>query len=123
LAEDDMRTVYAVSALLSSKGAQVVVAENGRVALDMLQDHPNVDVVLLDLMMPEMDGYEVLARIRNDTRFAGLPVVVLTAKAMKGERQKCLDAGASDYLPKPVEFDRLLNVLHGYAPQRQRAHG
>jgi CheY-like chemotaxis protein/signal transduction histidine kinase/HAMP domain-containing protein len=122
VAEDDMRTVYAVSALLNSKGAHVIVAENGRVALDMLEEHPSVDVLLLDLMMPEMDGYEVLARIRKDARFARLPVVVLTAKAMKDERQKCLDAGANDYLPKPVEFDRLLNVLHGYAPQPQRAH-
>ncbi|HKU43414.1 MAG TPA: response regulator [Polyangiales bacterium] len=121
--EDDMRTVYALSALLRGRGAEVAVADNGVLALEMLREREQVDVVLLDLMLPELDGYEVLRRLRSDPRWAEVPVVVLTAKAMKGERQKCLDAGANDCLTKPVDSDRLLGVLHEYAPRPRRAHG
>jgi CheY-like chemotaxis protein len=111
LAEDDMRTAYAVSALLRSKGAEVLLAETGVEVLDLLGRHPEVRGVLMDVMMPEMDGYEAMRRVRADARFAALPVIALTAKAMKGERERCLDAGASDYLTKPVESERLLATL------------
>jgi CheY-like chemotaxis protein len=111
VADDDMRTVYALSAMLRAKGAQVFVADNGRSALDALADHPDVEAVLIDIMMPEMDGYEAIQRIRQDQRFKHLPVIALTAKAMKDDRQKCLDIGASDYLPKPIDPDRLLMML------------
>jgi CheY-like chemotaxis protein/signal transduction histidine kinase len=111
LAEDDMRTVYSLSALLRSKGAEVVTAETGREALEALSKHPDIRGVLMDVMMPEMDGYEAMRQLRLDNRFARLPVIALTAKAMKGERERCLDAGASDYLPKPVDGEKLLSAL------------
>jgi CheY-like chemotaxis protein len=111
VADDDMRTVYALSALLRGKGADVLVADNGREALEVLASHPDVDGVLMDVMMPEMDGYEATRRLRKEPRFGSLPVIALTAKAMKGERERCLEAGASDYLAKPVDGDRLLAML------------
>ena len=114
LADDDMRTVYALSALLRGKGADVLVAETGREALDVLSAHPDVNLVLMDVMMPEMDGYEALRRMRADGRFVKLPAIALTAKAMKGERERCLEAGASDYLAKPVDPGRLLTTLSGF---------
>jgi CheY-like chemotaxis protein/HAMP domain-containing protein len=111
VADDDMRTVYALSALLRGKGADVLVAENGREVLEVLGKHPQVNAVLMDVMMPEMDGYEALRRLRRDARFTHVPAIALTAKAMKGERERCLEAGASDYLAKPVDPARLLTLL------------
>ncbi len=116
LAEDDMRTVYALSALLTSKGATVLVADTGREALELLAKTPRVDAVLMDIMMPEMDGYEATSRLRRDPRFQSLPVIALTAKAMKGERERCLEAGASDYLTKPIDSDKLLRTLQAWLP-------
>jgi CheY-like chemotaxis protein/signal transduction histidine kinase/HAMP domain-containing protein len=112
IADDDMRTVYALSALLRTKGAEVLMADTGKVALDVLDQHPQADAVLMDVMMPEMDGYEAMRAIRQDARFSRLPVIALTAKAMKGEREKCMEAGATAYLPKPVDNERLLATLH-----------
>jgi len=114
LADDDMRTVYALSALLRSKGVDVLVADTGKAAVDLLMEDPHVDAVLMDVMMPEMDGYEAIRRIRRDPRFMGLPVIALTAKAMKGERERCMAEGASDYLPKPVDSERLLTALSNW---------
>ncbi|MGC4089625.1 MAG: response regulator [Polyangiaceae bacterium] len=111
LAEDDMRTVYAISALLQASGAKVLTADSGRDALDVLSKNPDVDGVLMDVMMPEMDGYEAIRRLRQDPRFSSLPVVALTARAMKGERERCLQAGASDYLAKPVDGETLLSTV------------
>jgi CheY-like chemotaxis protein len=112
LVDDDMRTVYALSAMLRAKGAEVFVADNGIAAIEALDEHPDAEIVLMDMMMPEMDGYEAMRRIRTDARFQSLPIVALTAKAMKGDRDKCLEAGATDYLPKPIDPDRLLALLH-----------
>jgi CheY-like chemotaxis protein len=112
LVDDDMRTVYALSALLRAKGAEVWVADTGRAALTELDAHPDVEIVLMDIMMPEMDGYEAMRHIRKDPRFRGLPIVALTAKAMQGDREKCLEAGATDYLPKPIDPERLVGLLH-----------
>ena len=112
LVDDDMRTVYALSAVLRAKGAEVLVADNGRVALEVLAAHPNAEAVLMDIMMPEMDGYEAIKRIRAESRFETLPIIALTAKAMKGDREKCLEIGATDYLPKPVDPDDLATALH-----------
>jgi len=109
--DDDMRTVYALSATLRAKGAEVLVADTGQAALDILAARPDVEIVLMDIMMPEMDGYEAMRRIRKVERFRDLPIVALTAKAMKGDDEKCREAGATDYLPKPVDIDRLMIML------------
>ncbi|HEX7668553.1 MAG TPA: response regulator, partial [Polyangiaceae bacterium] len=114
LAEDDMRTVYALSALLRGKGAEVLVADTGREALEVLAAHPEVSGVLMDVMMPEMDGYEAMRQLRLDARLRTLPVIALTAKAMKGERERCLAAGATDYLTKPVDGQHLLATLKAW---------
>jgi CheY-like chemotaxis protein len=111
LVDDDMRTVYALSALLRAKGAVVFVADTGLAALQALDEHPDAEIVLMDMMMPEMDGYEAMRRIRTDERFHALPIVALTAKVMTGDRDRCLEAGATDYLPKPIDPDRLLALL------------
>lgn len=112
LVDDDMRTVYALSAMLRARGAEVLVAENGSVALDLLRDHPDVSAVLMDVMMPVMDGYEATRRVRAQSQFTKLPILALTAKAMKGDRERCLEAGATDYLAKPIDADTLLTMLH-----------
>jgi len=109
--DDDMRTVYALSATLRAKGIDVIVADTGKAALEVLDRRPDVEVVLMDIMMPEMDGYEAMRRVRADGRFGALPIIALTAKAMKGDAEKCVEAGASHYLPKPIDADRLLSLL------------
>jgi CheY-like chemotaxis protein/two-component sensor histidine kinase len=119
--DDDMRTVYALSALLRAKGADVLVAETGCAALAVLDEHLDVAGVLMDVMMPEMDGYEAMRRIRGDPRLQALPVIALTAKAMKGERERCLEAGASDYLAKPIDADQLMAMLHRWL-NLERSH-
>ncbi len=106
-----MRTMFAMVKLLASRGVSPLKAANGEQALAILQAHPDVDLVLLDMMMPVMDGYETATRIRAQRAFFDLPVIALTAKAMKEDRQKCIDAGCSDYLSKPVDQDRLLSLL------------
>ena len=110
IVEDDMRTMFAMAKLLASHGIHPLKAADGSQALAVLETEP-VDLVLLDMMMPVMDGYETAARIRAQERFATLPIVALTAKAMKEDRQKCIQAGATDYLTKPVDQDRLLSLL------------
>ena len=109
--DDDMRNVFALSSVLEEKGMEVLAAENGQKALDILDTSPDIDLVLMDIMMPEMDGFEAMSRIRGQTRFKKLPIIALTAKAMKGDRHKCIEAGANDYLAKPVDIDRLLSLL------------
>ena len=107
IVDDDMRNSFALSKLLSDKGIATRIAANGQKALELLAVEP-IDLVLMDIMMPVMDGYETTRRIRLQPQFNALPVLALTAKAMKGDREKCLEAGANDYLPKPIDVDRLL---------------
>jgi CheY-like chemotaxis protein len=109
--DDDIRNIFAVSSVLERCGIDVVSAERGPDGLEILRGGADFDAVLIDIMMPEMDGYEVLEHLRGDDRFYALPVIALTAKAMKGDREKCLEAGASDYIAKPVDANQLLNVL------------
>ncbi len=109
--DDDLRNIFALTSMLERWNLQVVTAENGREALQALSDHPDVDLVLMDIMMPEMDGYETTRAVRQQGRFQALPIIALTAKAMKEDRQKCLDAGASDYVAKPVSAPQLLSLL------------
>ena len=109
--DDDMRTIYAVSAILRARGARVLVADTGSAAMAMLAEHPKLDAVLMDVMMPELDGYETVRRIRAAPEHRTLPVLMLTAKAMPGEEARSLEAGASDYLAKPVDPDQLLEKL------------
>ncbi|NVB77238.1 MAG: response regulator [Kofleriaceae bacterium] len=110
IVEDDVRNVFALSAVLEPKGAKVVIARNGREAIDQLRANPNVDLVLMDIMMPEMDGIEATKALRADPQFARLPIIALTAKAMIDDREKCLDAGANDYIAKPLDVDKLLSL-------------
>ena len=111
IVEDDMRTMFAMAKLLAGHGIDPLKAADGEQALKLLGERDDVDLVLLDMMMPVLDGYETARRIRAQERFTKLPVIALTAKAMKEDRQKCIDAGATDYLSKPVDQDRLLSLL------------
>lgn len=115
--DDDMRNVFALSKVLKSRGMDVLKAENGLAALSVLEDRGDVDMVLMDIMMPEMDGYECMKKIRSLNGFGELPIIALTAKAMKEDREKCIDAGASDYIPKPVDVDRLFSLMRVWMPQ------
>ncbi len=109
--DDDMRNIFALTAVLERHKMAVLSAENGRDAIDALGKNPDVDIVLMDIMMPEMDGYEAMRQIRQMKQFESLPMIALTAKAMKGDREKCIEAGASDYVSKPVDTDQLLSLL------------
>ena len=111
LVDDDARNIFALSSVLERRGMRVLTATTGREAIELLDSAPEVAMVLMDIMMPEMDGYETMQAIRANPAFRRLPIVALTAKAMKGDREKCLEAGASDYLAKPVNTEQLLSVL------------
>ncbi len=109
--DDDMRNVFALTNLLEEKGVKVVVARNGYESLEKLAQHKEINLVLMDIMMPKMDGFEAMSRIREQAVYKDLPIIALTAKAMKGDRSKCIEAGANDYLAKPVNTDKLLSIL------------
>ncbi|MGI5516092.1 HAMP domain-containing protein [Streptomyces sp. CA-106131] len=111
IVDDDIRNVFALTHVLGRVGMTVKYAENGREGLEVLQQSPDVSLVLMDIMMPEMDGYETIRTIRRTPRLAHLPIIALTAKAMPGDREKAIDSGASEYIPKPVNVDRLLSVV------------
>jgi CheY-like chemotaxis protein len=109
--DDDVRNIFALSSVLERRGMSVLTAGTGREAIAIIESTPDLGIVLMDIMMPEMDGYETMREIRKDPRFRTLPILSLTAKAMKGDREKCLEAGASDYIAKPVNTDQLLSLL------------
>ena len=111
LVDDDSRNIFALSSVLERRGMKVIAATTGNEAISHLDANPNIAIVLMDIMMPEMDGYETMQTIRSNAAWTRLPIVALTAKAMKGDREKCLEAGASDYLAKPVNTEQLLGTL------------
>jgi CheY-like chemotaxis protein/two-component sensor histidine kinase len=111
LVDDDARNVFALSKILIERGMEIIKAENGKFALEALDTHSDIDLVLMDIMMPEMDGYETMRQIRSQKKFINLPVIALTAKAMNIDKQKCIDAGANDYIAKPIDIERLLSLM------------
>lgn len=120
LVDDDVRNIFALTKVLEHKGLNVDIARNGREAIEKLQALDDIDLVLMDIMMPEMDGYEAMRAIRKDAKFTRLPIIALTAKAMKDDQELCMQAGASDYLAKPVDIDRLQSLLRIWMPNLER---
>ena len=116
--DDDVRNIFALTTVLERHKLEVVHAESGSAGIQRLENTPDIDCVLMDVMMPEMDGYETMRAIRQNPRFSNLPIIAVTAKAMKGDRDKCLEAGASDYITKPVDPDELLSLLRVWLPSR-----
>lgn len=114
LVDDDARNIFALSSVLERRGMKVLMATTGNEAIQLLDSNADIAIVLMDIMMPEMDGYQTMEQIRKNANFRRLPIIALTAKAMKGDREKCLDAGASDYLAKPVNTEQLLSALRSW---------
>src|SRR5262249_12941913 len=119
--DDDVRNIFALTSALETYNIEVLRAENGREGIEMLEQNPDIDVALMDIMMPEMDGYETMHAIRRIERFKDLPIIALTAKAMKADRDKCIEAGASDYIAKPLDIDQLLSMLRVWLYRRRAA--
>jgi CheY-like chemotaxis protein len=109
--DDDARNIFALTSVLENHGMELVSANNGRDAIKIIRSSPELSIVLMDIMMPDMDGYETMRQIRESQELRALPILALTAKAMKGDREKCLAAGASDYIAKPVNTDQLLSLM------------
>jgi CheY-like chemotaxis protein len=118
IVDDDLRNIFALSSVLERQHMQVAFAENGRDGIEVLEKDAAIEVVLMDIMMPEMDGYDTMRAIRRNPKFKSLPIITLTAKAMKGDRDKCLAAGASDYITKPVDVARLLSLVRVWLPHK-----
>ena len=118
--DDDARNLFAITSLLEERGLGVITADTAREGIELLEREGDaIDLVLMDIMLPEMDGYEATRRIRSNPRFAELPIVALTAKAMPEDRARCLEAGCTDFLPKPLDVERLLSVLDERLPRRR----
>jgi CheY-like chemotaxis protein len=111
LVDDDARNIFALSSVLERRGMKVLTATTGKEAISLIESTPGLAIVLMDIMMPQMDGYQTMQVIRGNPAYRRLPIIALTAKAMKGDREKCLEAGASDYLAKPVNTEQLLSAL------------
>ena len=120
LVDDDVRNIFALTSALEQKGAVVEIGRNGREALEKLEAVPDVDLVLMDVMMPEMDGYTATREIRKQRRWQKLPIIAVTAKAMKDDQARCLEAGANDYLAKPIELERLFSLMRVWLPKMER---
>ncbi len=117
LVDDDIRNIFALTSALEQKGATILVGRNGQEALDKLDQDPHIDLVLMDIMMPEMDGYEATRRIRKQKRFTNLPIIAVTAKAMIDDQEKCFEAGTNDYVSKPVDLEKLQSLIRVWMPQ------
>jgi two-component system chemotaxis sensor kinase CheA len=112
ITDDDNRNIFALKTALEQKGMNILIANNGMECLDVLADNKSIDLILMDIMMPEMDGYETMQRIRGMQEYNEMPIIALTAKAMKNDREKCLEAGASDYISKPLKLEQLFSVMN-----------
>ena len=117
--DDDMRNLFALSGALQKKGMEIFKAINGKKALEMLDNDPAIDLILMDIMMPVMDGYDTMRAIRAQIRFKDLPIIALTAKAMKDDRGKCISAGANDYLTKPIEINKLFSLIRVWLSKKK----
>ncbi len=111
IVDDDIRNIFALTGVLEQHSMIVLNAENGKDGIETLENNPDIDIVLMDVMMPELDGYDTIRIVRGLEGRAGLPIIAVTAKAMPGDREKCIDAGASDYISKPVNVEQLLSLL------------
>lgn len=111
IVDDDVRNTFALSSYLKVIGLKINVAENGFQAIDFLKDQPDTDIILMDMMMPEMDGFEAIEKIKSNKTTSKIPIIAVTAKAMKGDREKCLQAGASEYVSKPVNMKELMEKM------------
>src|SRR5690606_19082616 len=111
IVDDDIRNIFSLTGVLEQHDVEVLHAESGREGIAMLNESPDIDMVLMDVMMPDMDGYETMRQIRRSERFRKLPMIAITAKAMKGDREKCIEAGASEYISKPVDVDQLVSMM------------
>ncbi|WP_260955765.1 response regulator [Pseudomonas citri] len=120
LVDDDVRNIFALTSALEAKGAIVVIGRNGYEAIDRLNEMDDIDLVLMDVMMPEMDGFEATTQIRKDPRWRKLPIIAVTAKAMKDDQERCLAAGSNDYLAKPIDLDRLFSLIRVWLPNMER---
>ncbi|CAI8727062.1 response regulator [Pseudomonas sp. IT-P291] len=120
LVDDDVRNIFALTSTLEQKGAVVVIGRNGREAIERLNEVQDIDLVLMDVMMPRMDGFEAIVEIRKDPRWRKLPIIAVTAKAMKDDQERCRQAGANDYLAKPIDLDRLFSLIRVWLPKVER---
>jgi CheY-like chemotaxis protein len=121
IVDDDIRNIFSLTSVLESHDVEVLHAERGKDGILILEQTPGVDVALIDIMMPDMDGYETMQQVRRRPELMDLPLIAVTAKAMKGDRQKCLDAGASDYIAKPVDIELLLALLRVWVARSREA--
>ena len=119
IVDDDIRNVFALTSVMERNGMDVKSADSGEAAIARLEENDSIGAVLMDVMMPGMDGYEAMRRIRKQPKFESLPIVALTAKAMEGDREKCISAGASDYIAKPVDADQLLSLLRAWMDKQE----
>jgi two-component system chemotaxis sensor kinase CheA len=119
IVDDDFRNVYALTIALEKVEMEIIAAENGYEGIEMLQKNPDIDIILMDIMMPEMDGFEAIKRIREMSDYQALPIIALTAKAMKKSREECLEAGANDYISKPINIDQLFSLMNVWLYQKR----
>ena len=120
IVDDDLRNIFALTSALEPHEMKLTLAENGRKGIEALRANPDVELVLMDIMMPEMDGFEAMRLIRKMPEYRNLPIIALTAKAMKGDRERCIEAGATDYIAKPVEIDQLLALMRVWLPEERK---
>jgi len=113
IVDDDHRNVFVLAAALEDYGANIIAAENGKMALELLRTN-KVDLILMDIMMPVMDGYETIRAIKGDKELKGIPVIAVTAKSLKSDKEKCIEAGADDYISKPVDYDVLIRLIKAW---------